>query len=163
MDADMLYFRERSLLLAEKNVKTLGHVLRAIPAAQATSLRDGADGWTPLEIVCHLRDFDLIFYERARQTLEHDQPQFKAYDIHTLATENAYSIQKMESVYGELRESRHRLIAFFKGLTDQEWRRTGIHPSRGELTMMQQLILVGTHDADHLEQITRVAFNQGSM
>ena len=150
------YVRERHLLLLEKNRLTLGHIIARSSSEQAKSLRDGGDGWTPLEILCHLRDFDEIFLTRAQDMRAQDNPTFTVYDVDGLARERAYNEQSLTEVYAVFSAARARLIAFFEPLTVDELLRTGTHPWYGPFTILQQLIQIGHHDANHIEQMTRV-------
>ena len=88
--------------------------------------------------------------------LEQDYPKLPAYDHEAMAIERAYQRQAAATAYDELKASRRRFIDFFKSLTDEAWRRGGIHPERGDFAMTDALMQVVLHDIDHLEQITRV-------
>lgn len=148
--------RQRHLWQVRMTCEILGHILQNVSEAQAHELRDGPAGWSIVEIVCHLRDFDEIFYRRARMMLEQDHPKLPAYDHEAMAIERAYQQQAAAAAYGELKASRRRFVDFFKSLTDEAWQRGGIHPERGSFAMTDALMQVGLHDIDHLEQITRV-------
>ena len=148
--------RQRHLWQARVTCEILGHILQNVSAAQAREWRDGPEGWSIVEIVCHLRDFDEIFYRRARMMLEQDYPKLPAYDHEAMAIERAYQRQAAATAYDELKASRRRFVDFFKSLTDEAWRRGGIHPERGDFAMTDALMQVVLHDIDHLEQITRV-------
>jgi len=147
---------KRHIILMEKTCATLGHIVQGISQEEATTLRDGADGWTIVEIVCHLRDFDGFFHHRAQMMVEQDNPLLPAYDHEALAIERQYNSQNLADTYAELRESRQRFVDFFKGLDDVQWQRTGVHPEAGPFDMLGSAMQVGIHDADHLEQIMRV-------
>ena len=147
--------RRRHLWQARMTCEILGHILQNVSEARAHELRDGPAGWSIVEIVCHLRDFDEIFYRRARMMLEQDNPKLPAYDHEAMAIERAYQRQSAAAAYDELKASRRRFVDFFKCLTDDEWRRGGIHPERGGFAMTDALMQVSLHDIDHLEQITR--------
>lgn len=156
MTAALHQIRKRHIWQIRLTCDILGHILQNVSEEQAHELRDGPQGWSIVEIVCHLRDFDDIFYRRANMMLEQDHPQLPAYDHEAMAIESAYQRQSAAAAYEALKASRRRFIDFFKSLTEQQWQRGGIHPERGGFTMTDALIQVGLHDIDHLEQITRV-------
>lgn len=148
--------RERHVGAMQVSCDIIGHILRGLSNERARALRDGANGWSILEIVCHLRDFDDIFYRRAQMMQAQDQPQLPAYDHEAMAIERAYQQEDLAEAYGALKASRGRFIAFFADLSPEQWERDGVHPERDSFTMTDAAMQVGLHDLDHLEQITRV-------
>ena len=148
--------RARHIVLMRRTCAILGHLLTNVDHVSAQTRRDGPDGWSVLEVVCHLRDFDTIFHERARLMLENDYPTLTPYDHEALAVERAYNQQSLEQVYAELNASRAAFADFFESLDEAGWGRAGHHPERGHFTMLDALLQVGHHDVDHLEQITRI-------
>lgn len=134
----------------------LGHVLKNVTQEQAQTLRDGAEGWTILEVLGHLRDFDGFFRHRAQMMLDNDHPDLPAYDHEALAIDRNYNADDLAYAYDQFNASRQQTIDFFKDLTEEQWQRTGNHPERDQFTMLDAVIQVGLHDADHLEQITRI-------
>ncbi len=151
-----LQARERQISAMWLGCKILGHILRNVSADDERELRDGPDGWSIIEIVCHLRDFDEIFQSRAIMMLEQDHPQLPAYDHEALAIERNYQAESLDDAYGSLKASRARFVAFFEALTPAQWARGGVHPERDSFSMTDALMQVCAHDLDHLEQITRV-------
>jgi hypothetical protein len=148
--------RERYLTIAKSTINTFVHLNTIFTREQFTTLRDGVDGWTALEILCHLRDFDEIFYRRAKSMIEQDNPTFKAYDHEAMVTERAYNAQDPNQVVASFRRHRAEFIAFFEGLSEEQWARSGTHPERGHFTMLDAVAQVATHDVNHLEQMVRV-------
>lgn len=148
--------RDRQISAMRMTCEILGHILRNVSDEQARALRDGPDGWSIVEIVCHLRDFDDIFLSRARMMLERDHPQLPAYDHEAMAIERAYQAQSLDEAYGALKASRANFARFFETLTPEQWARGGVHPERDSFSMTDALMQVSAHDLDHLEQITRV-------
>ena len=148
--------RARQVLSMRLTLKSLGHIVARIDDETARSLRDGADGWSIMEIVCHLRDFDEIFYQRAQMMLAQKRPQLPAYDHEAMAIERNYQADSLADAYADLLVSRARFVDFFKGLTAEQWARGGIHPERDSFSMTDAAMQVPLHDLDHIEQITRV-------
>ena len=154
MDAQKI--RETHIRLMTLTLETLGHILKNTTQEQATTLRDGLEGWTILEVLCHVRDFDGFFHGRAQQMLNEDNPQLPGYDHEALAIERNYNGEELAYAYDELVQSRQRFIEFFNNLSDEQWERVGVHPERGHFTMLDAAIQVGMHDMVHIEQITRI-------
>ncbi len=148
--------RERQIAAMRLSCEILGHILQTVSAERARQSRDGADGWSIIEIVCHLRDFDEIFHNRALMMLAQDHPQLPAFDHETMAIERDYQTQSLDEAYGALQASRARFADFFAGLTPEQWERGGIHPERDSFSMTDALMQVCAHDLDHIEQITRM-------
>jgi len=148
--------RERQIASMRLTCEILGHILRKLSAEDARALRDGPAGWSIIEIVCHLRDFDEIFHSRARMMLELEHPQLPAYDHEAMAIERNYQAESLDDAYGALKSSRTQFVAFFEALTPAQWARGGVHPERDSFSMTDALMQVSAHDLDHLEQITRV-------
>lgn len=152
--------RKKQIELMRKTCDTLGNILAKVSQETATTLRDGPDGWTILEIVCHLRDFDGFFYRRVRMIMNQDHPPLPAFDHEALAIERAYNQQNLAQAYADLRESRQSFIEYFESLESNQWERAGIHPEQGRFTLTDAAMQVGNHDANHIEQITRILLQE---
>lgn len=152
----LIKVRKRAIWQMETTCATLGHILQNLTQSQAYDLRDGADGWSVVEIVCHMRDFDVIFYNRAKMMLEQDHPQLPGYDHEAMAIDNHYQAEDLMTAYEALKASRAQFVELFRSMTDEQWQRTGVHPERDSFTMIDSVQQVGLHDVTHIEQITRV-------
>ncbi|MCY4021527.1 MAG: DinB family protein [Chloroflexi bacterium] len=148
--------RERHVGAMRLTCEILDHILSGLSEEQAHELRDGPDGWSIVEIVCHLRDFDQIFRARAKMMLSEHHPSLPAYDHEAMAVERAYQQEQLSTACEQLKASRQETIAFFASLTPDQWQHAGVHPERDSFTMTDAVMQVGLHDLDHLEQITRV-------
>ncbi len=155
----MTKVRTRQISMMYKTCATVGNILKTISQEDATTMRDlndGDKGWTVLEVLGHLADYDSYFYQRAVMILEQVYPQLPAYDPEALAIEHAYNAQDMDAVYARLYESRQRFIEFFNNLNDEQWNRAGVHPEKGHFTLTDAVMQVSSHDIGHIEQITRI-------
>lgn len=151
--------RQRHIRLMQDTLGILNNVLDGVSQENATTLRDrndGDQGWTVLETLCHLRDYDVIFQQRVRTMLAQDYPRLPGYDQAALAIERRYNEQNLSQVCAELNVSRMSFVELFRSLADQQWERAGVHPERGHFTMTDACAQVGTHEVIHIEQITRI-------
>ena len=149
----------RHIGLMKTSCETLGHILAPVSQETATTYRDlndGDKGWTVLEVVCHLRDFDVIFRDRVNMMRNLENPALPAWDHEALAVERSYNEKNLVEAYSALATSRRQFVVLLEDLGDAEWRRTGNHPERAHFTMLDALMQVGLHDVMHLEQITRI-------
>ena len=159
MPPSTIHLRNRNLAIISRSCIIYGHVIRTITQTQAQTWRDQNDapnGWSALEVLCHVADFADIFYQRAVMLLEQDNPQLPYFDHNVLAVERAYNQQAMHEVYARFLQSRTRFREFFESLADDQWERAGNHPERGHFTLWDALMQVATHDMTHLEQLTRI-------
>jgi hypothetical protein len=159
LDCDVARTRTNHIRLLRDTLAILEYILADVSQATATTRRDpndGDKGWTVTEVVCHLRDFDGIFLNRARRIVAEVEPALGRYDHERMAVEGRYNAQDLRAVLADLRRSRAEFVAFFQALDTDAWNRAGIHPERGRFTLDDALMQVGLHDALHLEQITRI-------
>ena len=54
------------VMAARKSQALLAMLLSGVDQTTGTTLRDGADGWNCVEVLCHLRDFEEITLRRIR-------------------------------------------------------------------------------------------------
>jgi uncharacterized damage-inducible protein DinB len=154
--AEFSDIRRRHIWLMRTSAKTISHILQNVSRESLTTLRDGENGWTVLEVLAHLRDFDMIFRHRAQMILTQDNPQLPAYDHEGMAIASAYNQQNLAEVLAQYLASREETVNFFRSLNPEDWERSGIHPERGRFSLTDAAIQVGMHDNEHLEQITRI-------
>lgn len=122
----------------------------------AHKFRDGGKGWTVVEVMCHLRDFEGVFLERVKLTVEQDNPELPFPDPDLLAQMHHYNDQQLTDVYTAWREQRHTMIAYLEARAETDWERAAKHPKRGPFTLTDQLFLIAFHDSIHTEQMLRI-------
>ncbi|MDT8304319.1 MAG: DinB family protein [Anaerolineae bacterium] len=152
--------REWQYKQMEDNIKAVEWLVRSSEPQALMTFRDGGSGWTVLEVVCHLRDFEKVFHERARRTVEQDNPPLPFPDPDALAREGRYSEQGLEAALAAWQERRASLLAYLRSRDGADWERPAQHPTRGEMSLFDQLFLVPQHDSLHLEQMTRTLYEK---
>lgn len=133
----------------------LDALLNGVTQERALAARDGDDGWNIVEILCHLRDFEQIFFDRAQQMVNEDNPILVPHDHEALAIEKAYAKQDLNDVFETLCATRSQFVAWLKARDEADWAKTGVHPEAGPYSVLEQALQVGYHDIDHLQQIAR--------
>ena len=143
----------------EQSAQTLAHILADVTQAQAQAIKDGDDGWSVLEIMCHLRDYQAIFAERIRRILEEEDPTFRLYDEQArlaLVIENDYVNQDLRQVLNDYRSTRCQIIERLASLRAEDWLREGKFAADDVVDLTMPVVHTLLHDADHTEQIARI-------
>lgn len=148
--------RDKAARSLRKNQALFAMWLEGVTAAEARTLRDGADGWNAVEIMCHLADFESIFLDRARKMLAEDNPRFPRVDQLGLVESNRYAAQELEPTWRRWSREREAFIDWLEGLDDVALARPGTHTETGDMTILQLAINTVLHDIDHMEQLGRV-------
>lgn len=131
----------------------LERVVFADHVAEEDINRPGNDGgWGITEILPHLRDWEEIYFERARRIATEDNPHIPGYDDSLWPIERDYSNQDPVEVFNEFRELRASHVALLRGLASDDWLRTGEHSMLGSITLQWMEDKVCDHDAERLAQ-----------
>ncbi len=134
--------------LGELTKKLGDAVLRKKPAP---------DKWSAMEVVCHLRDVERLWADRLVKAAFSDQPPFYMLDVDAMAAKNSYNTQDLGTAlkeFGRLREDNLRLL---RTLPASQWKRVGIHPKRGEISIERIVEILTGHDEGHFAQIAAAA------
>ena len=138
----------------------LKNILNSASEQDAITYRDGGTGWTVLQVLGHLRDYEEVFLGRFTITNEQaaggPEPDLFNPNPDEWAAEHRYSEQNLQATFDDWTARRAATIAYLKGVADDNWQRIGVHPKRGRLMLEEQLSLFAWHDINHLEQITRI-------
>lgn len=140
----------------ELNLRTVDALLFQTDSAVLSTYRDGGTGWTVVEVLGHLNDFEAVFHHRATLTVEQDNPELPFPDPDELADQNNYIGQPWQSLLDNWKQTRDAHLQFLKSCTPDEWERPAQHPTRGKFTLHDQLFFNNLHDSIHLEQMTRI-------
>lgn len=140
----------------ENNIKTVESIIAMSDPQALTTYRDGGTGWTVLEVVCHLRDFEAVYGERMHLAVDQDNPLLPFPNPDDMARERRYGEQTVGDALAEWKARRAGLLAFLRARSESDWERPAQHPTRGTLTLHDQLTLETLHDTIHLEQMTRI-------
>jgi uncharacterized damage-inducible protein DinB len=137
--------------------------LEALPVTVVGLLRGKADDvarraprpgkWSAVEIVCHLRDLDRVWTERFTKMAFSERPAFYAVQPDRWAEVLKYKSAEAAPLLKALKNGREDMVSLLRSVPAGSWRRTGLHPKRGEISIEQLAQVVVDHDAKHIEQI----------
>jgi uncharacterized damage-inducible protein DinB len=135
--------------------------LTATPVLLREMTRDatGELAWTPPkpgewsigEVVRHLVEGDRdTFLPRLRRMLSESRPVFSK----TSPTEGDHA--DLATLLAAFADARRQAVALLSGVDEASWRREGVSPSRGALTVETYAATMDAHDTEHLRQIQDV-------
>lgn len=127
--------------------------LLATARNEAMHRQPADDEWSPATVVAHLADAELVYSVRIRMAVTADRPYLAGFDENAwvrrfaeLETDAKESLARWRS----LRDANLRVLA---SLEPDEWKLTGMHAERGEMSVTQIADLLVQHDRAHLAQI----------
>ncbi len=151
-----MYNSTRDVLDAFKATpETLTALLKGVSQVQAKSARGGDEGWSVVEVVCHLRDAEQFGLQRDSAMRDQANPDIAPYDQEKLAIERNYAAQDLGAALAEFVRLRQEHIALLEKLKPAEWQRPGNHLEVGPITIFGHILHMACHDAIHCAQIAR--------
>jgi uncharacterized damage-inducible protein DinB len=157
---NLVQIRAWQYALLEYNLQSIERILRMTDPAALTTYRDGGTGWTALEVLGHLNDYEDVFIGRARMTVEQENGALPFPKPDDLAIAHDYNHQPLDALVESWKSRRAAHLAYLKDRPESDWARVGVHPVRGPLSLFDQLTLITQHDSLHLEQMTRALFEK---
>ena len=116
--------------------------------------RSAGDEWTPREIVHHLADSEMMSAIRIRRLLTEDQPVLDGYDEKAFASKLT-SDRPIEPSLQAMRWARESTAQLLDRMTEEDWRRVGMHTESGPYTAERWLTIYAAHAHNHAAQIKR--------
>jgi hypothetical protein len=114
------------------------------------------DGWTVRQVVHHLPDSHMNSYVRFKLALTEDAPTIKPYAEDrwaelgdTKATPVEVSLTLLDSLHD-------RWVRLLRSLSDEDWKRTFVHPEHGPMTLEKALAIYAWHGRHHVAHITEL-------
>jgi hypothetical protein len=114
-----------------------------------------ADEWTVAQNVHHLADSHMNSFIRMRLILTEERPTLKPYDQDLWAELADSGTTALEESLSILEGLHRRWVRLFESLDEAAWRRVGLHPENGEVTIEDILRIYAAHGQGHIDQISR--------
>ena len=121
----------------------------------ATAARGGDEGWSIVEVVCHLRDAEEQALSRMRLMRDATHPMIVAYDQERWARERNYTEASLREALAAFNRFRVQHVTELAQLLPQEWEQAGQHEEQGTITISSHTLHIVLHDALHAAQIAR--------
>jgi hypothetical protein len=113
-----------------------------------------ADGeWSCVQLVTHMAEMESRYVERLERMMRQDAPRIAAFDADSIECEDALSLYE---AIDDFSERRRQTCYLLYGLDDADWRRTGVHPYLGPMTVQEVAREMNEHDLSHLWQLRRL-------
>ncbi len=151
-----MYDQPKDLIDALQATPTiLEGLLRDVSQEQARAARGGDEGWSIVEVICHLRDAEGRAIERVEAMRDEDDPFLPGYDQELWARERDYAQADPREALAAFTRLRSEHMVTLAALTEPEWKRTGRHEEQGTITISSHTLHIVAHDAVHAAQIAR--------
>lgn len=157
----MQYNIKDAVSILGRTPKLLRAMLEGLPEEWLNN-NEGEDTWSPYDVVGHLvhgekKDWigrmNLILSDAEDKT-------FKPFDrFAQFEDSKGKTITMLLDEFAELRKQNLNTLQE-KGITEEDFDRTGIHPAFGEVKLSQLLATWVVHDLSHIAQISRVMAKQ---
>lgn len=157
----MTFDLRNGIAVLERTPQVLEALLSGL-SDEWTGRNEGAESWSPFDVVGHLIDGELTDWMARLQIIlqQASDRRFEPFDRLRHISRNQG--RALADLLAEFRQLRERNLAELRALnlTTAQLQLTGEHPAFGTVTLEQLLATWVAHDLGHLAQITRVMAKQ---
>ena len=125
--------------------------------------RPATKEWSPLEIVCHLRDEEQDDFGARVRVIAAAGTRFEPIDPERWATERNYAADDARAVVMTLKQRRRDNLGFLAVLDPAQLTHVVDQPKLGRMSGLDLLAAWVTHDRLHLTQLTATLARVGAM
>jgi uncharacterized damage-inducible protein DinB len=157
----MKFTVSHALEILERTPTVLDALLMGL-SEQWTTQNEGPDTWSVYDIVGHLIHGEKTDWIPRMEIILSDveNKTFESFD--RFAQFEASKGKTLSDLLMEFKQLRQRNVQMLqsKGLTEEDYSKTGVHPAFGAVSLAQLLSTWAVHDLNHLAQIARVMATQ---
>ena len=142
-------------VLLERLADTPGRIAATVAGRDATQLaeRMTAEEWSSLAVLVHMRASDEILAPRLIAMLVREEPPLPTFDERRWGDVMGYADADFHELLTGFAFKRAELVRALRRLERRAWQRTGLHESRGQITMLETLRHPVEHEAEHCLQL----------
>ncbi|MHB8635380.1 MAG: DinB family protein [Fimbriimonadaceae bacterium] len=142
------------LLGLEASPSVFARLIEAIPE-EKWDVRTDPDRFTVREVFAHLADWEPVLLARLKGTLDNDKYVLPNSDPGDWAIEHGYAKSDPYESTESFRRARAETVALIRSMPNEAFKRVGIHPTRGHMTISDQVSAMLGHDMYHVEQVAQ--------
>ena len=139
-----------------KALRETAHAMESLLWDIDDGLHDDAptgEEWSCAQLIAHMAQMERRYVQRLERMVRLETPRIEAFDADSIDRDDDLSVYEAMDDFGELRRQTCYLLY---SLDDGDWRRTGVHPYLGPLTIQQVAREMNEHDLAHLWQLRRL-------
>lgn len=130
----------------------LDEALRGVPP-ESLSRRAIPEKWSAAENLAHLARYHQIFMERLERILTEQTPSFRGYRAEDDPEWPRWANMPPQEMLANLSSLRTKLMERLRSLSEEDFRRMGIHSKFGEMTLALWLEFFLVHEGHHLNVV----------
>lgn len=138
----------------EAGPSTVKKLVEVLAAERYDGHRD-PDRFTLRESVAHLADHEGVALQRFKVAVDTNGGAVLGYDPTQRGIEQGYAQGDPTAQARVFEERRAATVKYLRGLSGPDWDKIHIHSERGAATVYDQANLLASHDAYHIEHLTR--------
>jgi hypothetical protein len=132
----------------------IAEMIRAYPH-RVLRMRPFEGRWTPLEILGHLADAEIVYGYRIRLVLCEPRPTILSMDQELWVSGQKHNQGEPAELLEMFTALRRANLALWRRMTPAELQREGVHSERGPESLGLMLRMNAGHDLSHIDQISR--------
>lgn len=115
------------------------------------------EGWTVTAIVAHLIDGERGMSIQVHKIRKGEEATPEGFDLHrwNAGVTRRISERDPARLLAALESTRAKTLEVMASLKDEDWERTGRHPSRGMISVEQYYETISSHERQHLADMQR--------
>ena len=151
----------KSMEILERTPEVLIHLTNNLSEDWSMN-NEGGETWSVFDVIGHLVHGDKTDWMARIEIIlsKGAGKEFKSFDRFAQLDESrGKSLDQLLNEFKTVRESNLKKLKGFN-LTENDYKKTGIHPKFGTVTLSQLISTWTVHDLDHISQISRVMAKQ---
>ena len=141
------------LLGLEASPSVFSRLLDAVPHDK-WDIRVDPDRFSVREVFAHIADWESVLQARLKGTYEQDNFVLPNHDPTEWAIEHGYAKSNPLESVETFRRTRAETVTLIRSMPNEAFKRVGIHPVRGHMTIADQISAMLGHDMYHVEQVS---------